>query len=58
MIGGKDHIRTERQFEAAAAANPVDRADHRFVEARQLLQAAETADAVVTVHGVTIGRGF
>ena len=58
MVGGEDHVAGKRQFQPAAAADPVDRGDHRLVEIRQFLQPAEPADTVVAVDLVAIGRSL
>ena len=58
MIGGEDDVAGERELEAAAAGDAVDGGDHRLVEVRQLLQAAEAADAVVAVDRVAAGGGL
>ena len=56
MLGGDDDVAGDHDLEAAAEGEAVHRADDRLVEARQFLQAAEAADAIVDIRRFAFGR--
>ena len=56
VVRGQDQVARQRQFQPTAAADAIHRRDHRLVQVRQLLQAAETAHAVVAVDRIARGR--
>ncbi len=58
MLGCEDHIGRKSEFETATAANAVDRGNDRLVEARQFLQAAKAADAIIAIDRIAIICGF
>ena len=56
MLGRKDQVGRKRQFKAAADRHAVQCRDYWLVEADQLLQAAEPANAVVVIWGFVASR--
>ena len=58
LFDGQDQIAGQRQFQPAAAADPVDCADHGLVEVGQFLQPAKTADPIVAIDRVARGGGL
>ena len=58
MFGGDDDVAGDHDLEAAAEGEAIHGADHRLVEARQFLQAAEAADAIVGIRRFARGRGL
>ena len=56
---GDDHqVAGQRQLEAAAEGEAVDRGDHRLVEVEEARQAGEAAGAEVVVGAFALGRGL
>ena len=58
VFRAQDQVGGQCQLQSAATADAVDRADHRLVEVRELLQAAKTAHSIVAVDGIAIGCGL
>ena len=58
MVSRQNDIRGKCPFEPTAAANPIYRCNHRFVEIAQLLQATKAANAVITIYCITTRSRF
>lgn len=56
MFGCEDDVGRKRDLQAATATDAVDGRDDRLVEVAQLLHAAETADAVISIDRVAFRR--
>jgi len=58
VLGSQQDVSAQRQFQPAAAADPVDGGDDGLVQPAQFLQAAEAADTIVAVDRITPGGGL
>ncbi len=58
MLGGDDDVRRDHDFKTAAKGQAIHGGDHRLVEARQFLQAAKAAHAIIGIGRFAFGCGL
>ena len=58
MICRQYQIARQRNFQSAPATNTIHRADHRFVQPAQFLQAAKATHAIIAINRIALCRRF
>jgi hypothetical protein len=58
VIGGKDHIGAQRQFQPATTGNTIYGSNDRLVQITPFLHAAKPANAIIAIYCIAISSGF